>query len=343
MRIVPFFVFIIMDYNDLVEKFNNGDLEVEKYFNDYQTFFSILKKRGLMSEIDPKNASDGEQWQNEYLIWLYHNDKESFTKWTLSLLTDVVFKDGVYYLDTDDRSDLAKLFCGGNRNDISRDTIENILSGDSDWEPYWDTTDNVYRDVIEELNKDNLKRLGEYIVDSLKDVAIEPETDILYEIAEEQGNPEEARITYDNVGKVIGSEETMKFLFNNGLEDLESELYSIHSNSYNSAYEDEVWKSVMNELGTYFVGYGEFVMRPHRYKKDTQVQNFIIPIANFESDIVGFLQDGKGYGSSGTLEYWGSYLGMMEDWSDCLSVHSPDYPDFSEVVKSINEIFGDYI
>ena len=343
MRIVPFFVFIIMDYNDLVEKFNNGDLDVEMYFNDYDTFFKILKKKGLMGEIDPKNAVDGEQWQNEYLIWLYYNDKESFTKWTLSLLTDVVFKDGVYYLDTDDRSDLAKLFCDGNRNDISRDTIENILSGESYWEPYYDTTDNVYRDVIEELNEDNLKRLGEYIVDSLKDVGIKPETEILDEIAEEQGNPEEARITYDNVGRVIGSEETMEFLFNNGLEDLKSELYSIHSNSYNSAYEDEVWKSVMNELGTYFVGYGEFVMRPHRYKKDTQVQNFIIPIANFESDVVGFLQDHKGYGNSGSLEYWGSYLSMMGDWSDCLSVHSPDYPNSSEVDKNINEMFRDYI
>jgi len=343
MRIVPFFVFINMDYNDLVEKFNNGDLEVEKYFNDYETFFSILKRRGLMSEIDPKNATDGEQWQNEYLIWLSHNDKESFTKWTLSLLNDVVFKDGVYYLDTDDRSDLSKLFCGGNRNDISSDTIENILSGDSDWDPFWDTTDDVYRDVIEELNEDNLKRLGEYIVDSLKDVGIEPETGILYEIAEEQGNPEEVRITYDNVGKVIGSEETMKFLFNNGLEDLKSELYSLHSNAYNGAYESEIYERIWNELSTYFVGHGEFVMRPHRYKKDTQVQNFIIPIANFESDIVGFLQDNKGYGNSGTLEYWGSYLGMMGDWSDCLSVHSPDYADWSEVVKSINEIFGDYI
>jgi hypothetical protein len=332
-----------MDYNDLIEKFNNGDLEVEKYFNDYETFFSVLKKRGLMGEIDPKNAVDGEQWQNEYLIWLAENDKESFYKWVPMLLNDVVIKDGIAYLDTDDRSDLAKLFCGGNRNDISRDTIENILSGDSDWDPFWDTTDDVYRDVIEELNEDNLKRLGEYIVDSLKDVGIEPETGILSEIAEEQGNPEEARITYDNVGKVIDSEETMDYLFENELEGLKSELYSLHSSAYNSAYESEVWERVMNELGTYFVGYGEFVMRPHRYKKDTQVQNFIIPIANFESDIVGFLQDGKGYGSSGTLEYWGSYLGMMEDWSDCLSVHSPDYPDFSEVVKSINEIFGDYI
>jgi len=309
-----------MDFNDLVEKFNNGDLDVKQYFNDYETFFNILKKRGLMSEIDPNNATDGEEWQNEYLIWLYHNDKDAFTKWVLSLVNDVVYKDGVYYLDVDDRSELSKLFCDRGRNDISRDTIESILSGESDWEPYWDTTDNLYRDVIEELNEDNLKRLNEYIVETLEGMGIEPETEILSEIAEEQGNPNEARITYDNVVKLVNSEETMNYLF-----------------------ENEVWQSVMNELGTYFIGNGEFVMRPHRYKKDTQVQNFVIPIANFESDIVGFLEDGRGYGNTGTLEYWGSYLGMMEDWSDCLSVHSPDYPDFREVDKNINEMFRDYI
>lgn len=332
-----------MDFNDIVEKFNNGDLDVEKYFNDYETFFSVLKKRGLMSEIDPRNATDSDEWQNEYLIWLSHNDKNAFYKWVLTLLNDVVIKDGVVYLDVDDRSELSKLFCDRGRNDISRDTIENILSGESDWEPYYNTTDNVYRDVIEELNDDNLKRLGEYIISNLDGQSIEPETELLSEIAEEQGNPEQAYITFDNVFKVINSEETMDYLFDNGLEDLKSELYSIHSNSYNSAYENDVWKSIMNELGTHFVGYGEFVSRPHKYKKDTTVQNFIIPIANFESDIVGFLEDGKDYGNSGTLDYWGSYLSMMGDWADCLSVHSPDYPDSSEVDKNINEMFRDYI
>jgi len=332
-----------MDFNDLVEKFNNGDLDVKQYFNDYETFFNILKKRGLMGEIDPKDATDGEEWQNEYLIWLYHNDKDAFNKWVLSLVNDVVYKDGIYYLDVDDRSELCKLFCDGGRNDISRDTIESILSGESDWEPYWDTTDNVYRDVVEELNEDNLKRLNEYVVSSLEGIGIEPETEILSEIAEEQGNPEVAYVTLENVAKVINSEETMDYLFKGELSDLKSELYSIHSGAYNNAYESEVWQSVMNELGTYFIGNGEFVTRPHRYKKDTQVQNFVIPIANFESDIVGFLEDGRGYGGSSTLEYWGSYLGMMEDWSDCLSVHSPDYPDFQEVEKNINEYFRDYI
>ena len=259
------------------------------------------------------------------------------------MVNDVVYKAGIYYLDVDDRSELCKLFCDGGRNDISRDTIESILSGESDWEPYWDTTDNVYRDVVEELNEDNLKRLNEYVVSSLEGIGIEPQTEILSEIAEEQGNPEVAYVTLENVAKVINSEETMDYLFKGELSDLKSELYSIHSGAYNNAYESEVWQSVMNELGTYFIGNGEFVTRPHRYKKDTQVQNFVIPIANFESDIVGFLEDGRGYGGSSTLEYWGSYLGMMEDWSDCLSVHSPDYPDFQEVERNINEYFRDYI
>lgn len=331
-----------MDFNDIVEKFNNGDLDVEKYFNDYETFFSILKKRGLMSEIDPYNATDSDQWQNEYLLWLYHNDKEAFNKWVPSLLNDVVVKDGVYYLDTDDRSELSKLFCDG-RNDISRDTIENILSGESDWEPYWDTTDNVYRDVVEELNPDNIKHLGEYIVSHLEGKEIEPETELLSDIAVSQGT-DNPTINYENVIQIINDEETLTYLWNNEyLEDLKGELYSIHSSSYNNAYEDTVWEEIWSELGTYFIGHGEFVTRPHRYKKDTEVQNFVIPIANFESNVADFLLDNKGYGNTGTLSYWGSYIGILAEWADCLSVHSPDYPDSSKVDRNINELFKDYI
>lgn len=341
MEIAPFFVFIHMDFNDIVEKFNNGDLEVKKYFNDYETFFSILKKRGLMSEIDPNNAADSEEWQNEYLLWLYHNDNAAFDKWVPSLLNDVVYKDGVYYLDVDDRSELSKLFCDG-RNDISRSTIESILSGESDWDPYWNTTDDVYRDVVEELNEDNLKLLGEYIVSNLEGKEIEPETELLSDIATSQGT-ENPTINYENVAQIIRDEETLKYLWDTGLPELHGELYSIHNNAYNNAYEDTVWESVWNELSTYFIGRGEWVSRPHRYKKDTEVQHFVIPIANFESDIVGFLEDNKGYGGTGTLEYWGSYIDILKESADCLGVRSPDYPDFQKVDKNINELFTDYI
>jgi hypothetical protein len=297
-----------------------------------------------MGEIDPKNASDGEEWQNEYLLWLYDNDRENYYKWIPSLLDDVIFENGQAYLEVSDRGDLAKLFCDGHRYDLSRDTIENILSGDSDvWEHYWDTTDNVYRDVIEELTPDNDKRLGKYIVDTLNGQQISAETDELQLIATEQGHPEYAVITMENVKRIIDNEETMKELLDNQLSDLKNELYSIHNSAYNSAYESQVWDEIWSELETYFEGHGEWVTRPHPYKKNTEIQYFKIPITNFEKDVNDYLFNAKGWGNSGTLEYHGSYLEIMREDRDCLSAQAPDYPDSRRVDKNINEFFKEYI
>ena len=333
-----------MDVKDFLEMFNNNELDVEKYFNNYANWFSILKKRGLMGEIDPRNASDGEDWQNKYLLWLYDNDRENYYKWIPSLLDDVIFENGQAYLEVSDRGDLAKLFCDGHRYDLSRDTIENILSGDSDvWEHYYETTDNVYRDVIEELTPENGKRLGKYIVETLNGQQISAETDELQLIATEQGHPEYAEITLENVKRIIDDEETMKELLDNQLNDLKSELYSIHGSAYNSAYESQVWDEIWSELETYFKGNGEWITKPHPYKKNTEIQYFKIPIRNFEKDVNDYLFNAKGWGNSGTLEYHGSYLEIMREDRDCLSAQAPDYPDSRRVDKNINEFFKEYI
>ncbi len=49
-----------MTFEEIVDDFNNGDLDVKQYFNDYHTFFNILKKRGYMSMVDP-TARDSEE------------------------------------------------------------------------------------------------------------------------------------------------------------------------------------------------------------------------------------------------------------------------------------------
>lgn len=334
-----------MTFEEIIDDFNNGELDVEKFFNDYQTFFSVLKKRGLMSQIDV-TADGADEWQNEYLIWLYGNDKEKFHKDVVTLLNDdlEIDENGKIFLETNDRGELSRLFCSG-RNEISRDIIEQILSGDGDvWEPYWNTTDDVYRDVIEELTPENDKRLQEYIIDTLKDKKIAPETEELELIASEQGHPEYSLVIPENVKRIIDDKETMDYLFENDLEDLKSELYSIHSNSYNSAYETEVWNDIWSKIEEYFDGDGEWVERPHTYKKDTMVQIFKIPVAsNFDDIILDYLNDNKDGGSRGILEYWGSYISVLAESVDCLNVYPPDYPDSGEVDKNINEYFKDYI
>lgn len=331
-------------WDDIVEKFNNNDLDVQKYFNDYETFFNVLKKRGLMGEVDPKNASDGSIWQNEYLLWLYENDKENYYKWVPSLLTDVIIENGKAYLEISDRGDLSNLFCDGHRYDLSRDTIENILSGDGDfYEHYHDTTDNVYRDVIEELTPENDRRLQEYVVDMLKGQQISSETSELELIASEQGHPEYVEVNMENVKRIIDDEETMEELLDDQLSDLKGELYSIHSSAYNSAYESSVYNSIWSELETYFEGHGEWISKPHPYKKNTQIQYFKIPIRDFDLQVNEYLFNNKGYGNSGTLEYHGGFIEIMKEDRDCLSVQPPDYPDSDEVDKNINSYFQDYL
>jgi len=333
-------------WEDILERFNNNDLNVPKYFNDYETFFSILKKRGLMSEVDPKNAAGSEHWQNEYLLWLYNNDKENYYNWVLELLgNEVTIENGIPYLEISDRSDLAKLFCNSNRNDLSQETIFSILRGDGDiWDRNWDTTNDVYEDVIKELNPKNLNSLYERIIYELKDEEVSPETELLELIADEQVHPEYVIVTNENIVRIVDDEETMKYLLKEDLSDLRSDLYSVHSNSYNSAYENEVYDSIMSELKEYFdIDKAQWIYKPHPYKKETNVEYFKVPIFNFDDIINDYLENNKNYGNSGTIEYHGSLTYLIADDKECLSARAPDYPDFREINRNINEYFPDYI
>jgi hypothetical protein len=332
-----------MDINDIIEKFNNNDLNVEKYFNDYETFFNMLKKRGLMGEVDPKNADGGEHWQNDYLLWLYENDRENYYKWIQTLLGDVVIENGKAYLEITDRGDLSNLFCKNDRNGLSRDSVESILNGDSDWEPYWNTTEDVYSDVIEELTPENDKRLQEYIVNILEGQEVTGLSDELQLIASEQGHPDYVKVNMENVKRIVDDKESMNELLNGPLDELKSELYSIHSSSYNAAYEDDIYRSIWYELQPYVIGPGEWLTKPHPYKKNTEIQYNKLPLTDFENDINDYLKNNRGYGSSGTLEYHGSFITIMAEDRDCLSIHVPDYPDSRKVDKNINEYFKDYI
>lgn len=338
-----FLYLYVMDINDIIEKFNNNDLNVEKYFNDYETFFNMLKKRGLMGEVDPKNADGGEHWQNDYLLWLYENDRENYYKWIQTLLGDVVIENGKAYLEITDRGDLARLFCKNDRNGLSRDSVESILNGDSDWEPYWNTTEDVYSDVIEELTPENDKRLQEYIVNILEGQEVTGLSDELQLIASEQGHPDYVEVNMENVKRIVDDKESMNELLNGPLDELKSELYSIHSSSYNAAYEDDIYRSIWYELQPYVIGSGEWITKPHPYKKNTEIQYNKLPLTDFENDINDYLKNNRGYGSSGTLEYHGSFITIMAEDRDCLSIHVPDYPDSRKVDKNINEYFKDYI
>lgn len=330
----------------LVNDFNDNDHDsIIDNFGDIESFFEILKKKDLFHLIDPE-ADGSEYWVNTYLIYLYDSDyKEMFYDYVISYLDDVEMKGGKFYFSNRNREELAQVFCDNQRNTSSRDIAERILDNDADYfEPFDDTTNDVYRDVIGELNDKNLQKLGELIVFELKDEKISSETELLENIAQEQNHPEFAIIDQTNVQGVIDDEETMNYLLINHLGEMKSNLYSVHHSSYNTAYNDGLWNEIWSELQTYFIGEGSFIQKATstRFPEKT-VEHFEIEIRHFESNILEYLKNNKGYGNTGTLNYQGSYTNILKEDFDCLNLSFNDYPDYRTVDKYINELFNDYL
>jgi hypothetical protein len=252
-------------------------------------------------------------------------------------------EDGKIYLDIADRSELSELFCTRGRNTLSIAQVANLLRGDSEyWFDY--STNDIYRDVISELNPKNMKILEQHIVDSLKNVEVEPKTELLRELSKEQGSADLVKIDSSIISDIIDDEDTINYLLENYLDELNGNLNSLHSQAYTTAYEDQMHSAVMNELQEYFDGYGEFYSRPHSFKKNTMTERFRIPVAsNFNDIIMDYLDQGKNSLSRGSLEYFGSYISLVQDSQDCLSVYPDDYPDSSKVDTLVNELFTDYI
>jgi len=329
-----------MDFQVLIDDLHDGGDLAKSFFGDFQTFFAVLDKRGYLDQLDIEDS----EIQNELLLFLKKSYPQQYNQFIMDKLTDLeIDEDGRVFLDLSDQSDLAELFCDSPRNGLSRSMVEEILNGEFDnWFDY--TTDSVYDDVISELTPKNHKILADYIVNSLQNTQISPETEVLSEIAIEQGHPEYVTIDSSVVETILDDKETMSHLLSEELQYLNNNLDSIHSNAYSSAYESASIDSIWSELQEYVEGKGQFYSIPHRFKKDTMTQRFTIPVSsNFHGIIEDYLRDKANRGNRGLLEYYGSYISLLADNFDCLTVHGPDYPDYREIKNNINEIFTDYL
>ena len=327
-----------------IDKFNEGDTDFIEHMNGFGTFLKMLEKRGLINELDFNQIYDSE-YENEFLIFLYNHNNDEFWNIVSNYLSDLKIENGVPTIVVNEPGEFANLFCSN--RDIGTDTIEALLNGEYDSHSYgwssYDLTDDVYRDVIEELTKENLLYLKEYIIKSLEGKQIEPYTELLEDYAQQQGHPEYVIIDQSNIDQVVDNSETMNELMDNELDELKGELYNIYGSAYNNAYEEELYEDVWNELETYFEK-GQWISKPHPYKENTSVETYTTKANDIDSIILDFLEQNKGhYGAYGSLEYYGSLMSVISETRDCLSFHPSDYPDSRLVDKNINMYFGDYI
>jgi hypothetical protein len=328
------------DIDDLIEEFNDGDTEkILTYFGDFETFFRAVDRRGKVSEIS-LNTGYSDEYENELLLYFYENDIDKFYHWCKIYLDDIEYENGKVYCIRPNASDFAVLYC--DNRDVSRSTIESLLDGEADFDWYDDGDVDVFNYVIEELNEKNLKELKHRFVVELTGIQVSPETQLLEEIAEEQGHSDSVTVDSSNIDRIFRDKITIEYLLEDELDsEIENELARIYNMSNNTAIESEYYKEVWGELtDDYFNGEPDWVTRNHTYKKDTRVPMVKLEIRNFDGIITDYLRANKKYGASGTLSYPGSYLELLRNEIDCLSVRFPDYPSHPE--KYINEYFSDY-
>ena len=341
-------------YLKYVNQFNDGDFDsLLPFFDSMENILKFFHKKNLLQYVDPFD-SNLDDYQNEILNYLINvlGDKEILNK-CISDLSDVTVKEDGYYLQISDREDLADLFYGGARG-LARDVAKAVLGEDNDMFERWgNTTDDIYRDVVEELNPENIELLKTYILDRLTNwkIEVDDETpDLFQNYVEDDGF---FYLTPENVGDVIGDEESFMYLIDNDyLGDLSGELYSVHSNAYNNAYETEVYNDVISELETFFdMKSAKWESIPSRYNSEKLIEYYSIKfnpneVVNFikkyvaDTNLWGYYQN--------NINNLGSWLNMMNELmgngdESYLDFRIPDYADSSLVDKYINEMFGDYI
>ena len=318
----------------------------DKEFGNDPELFNYLGENGFLENVTYKDLEP--TIQNYYLIWLLEKDSTTGLKFICDdILSDVEIRSDGYWLKLAGREELAEFFKSYSRETSPQDLASQVLGEEGlDYGRFWDTTQDVYNDVIEELDDANTEILKKYILKHIgnQDLNIENySADFFHELMKSQGREDFFQITDNDVKSLIDDSEAMNELLDGDLFELKGELYSIHSNAYNGAYESEVYDSVTKGLDEYFSSPIDEVQK--QIGEKTRYIPYI-KISDFYGNVMTFLNEYKGW--TETLDHMGSYTELMKQLFhdgtyEPINFRIPDYPDWGRIERSINEVFPDYI
>ena len=334
-------------FKKVVQMFNDGEWEetLQQHFVTLENFLKIVKKSGLIKMIDPFSR-ELEEEQNELLHYMLQtsNREEIINEIIRRYLSDITIENGKIMCDFQSMSDLSEFFGQSMRSYNYNTIVKNIFGeGDNDYD-FYDTTDNVYRDVVNVLNSDNLNYLKNIILKKLDGVKIELDSSSsnwMEEESEKQEHKEYIMINSLNIDNVIKDEDTMIWLFGDVLDDIKVDLYSIQNTAYQSAVQSELYENIVNELNNFFVWKNKDEYKHgKRYRFKIEVKPNV-----FEDVIESYLLNNIGYHAN--LDYYGSFeellKGNFKNGEGLLTFQVPEYADYTLTKKYINEFFKDYI
>ena len=340
-----------LSIEDVLNRISDGDTDIIEYMGGMENVFKIALKKGVLEDIQWWDTEWGD-YENVIILALLNSDDPEIRKKTYEnvkvhlINSDLDKISDEWYIVLDSLSDLNELFVRADQH-----TVEEVFSEDY-WEPFgWDSTDDVYRDVIEELTPENLTLFKQRFSSEIVGQVVNPSyTDILQDICEESEScdGESLTITQEMIDKIMGDEKTTKYLLKKYLDDIRSDLYNIHHDAYNSAYVDTCYDEIWSELSPYFVQ-GSNIWKDYSSPNSSRQRSKVLLKITDEIDKV--IYDWVSTNKQETyndyfMSYHGKYLEILritlDDSGSKLSVSFPDYPDYRKVDNLINQNFINY-
>ena len=340
---------------------SNSTEDIYKFINlylngDSDEFFKLLDKFGIIND-DKIYELLIESTPMTYLSHKYNSNPKQTVNYIINeYFGDIKEINGRYILELGEREDLSLFFKKDGGRDISSKELAEKILGEDWWEPFYDSLQDVYDEVIEVLTPENLNILANKINDELSGSKVEPETSLLEDIAEDQGHPDYVELSVDLLLNTIFEEkESTKYILNREAVDTSSELYSLYHNAYNSAYVDEKWEQVSNELKSLLSidNMGEWQTKTVKgYDgKERKINNYFIDVTNIVDESIKETLDSRYVDDyRNEFEYYGSFESFIEYIINediieggSISIGYYDYPDSSKVDEYINDFFRDYI
>ena len=340
-----------LSIEDVLNRISDGDTDIIEYMGGMENVFKIAVKKGALQDIQWWDSVWGD-YENVIILALLNSDDPEIRKKTYEnvkvhlINSDLDKIDNEWYIVLDSLSDLNELFVRSDQH-----TVEEVFSEDF-WEPFgWNSSDDIYRDVIEELTPENLTLFKQRFSSEIVGQVVDPTyTCLLDQMCEESEScdGESLTITQEMIDKIMGDEKTTKYLLKKYLDDIRSDLYNIHHDAYNSAYVDTCYDEIWSELSLYFVQ-GSNIWKDYSSPNSSKKRFKVLLKVTDEIDKV--IYDWVSTNKKETytdffMSYHGKYLDVLritlDDSGNKLSVNFPDYPDYRKVENLINQNFINY-
>jgi hypothetical protein len=347
---------------DLVDKFNNNEVDLDflnSFVGGLDNFINILSKKGWLHLINPF-AEGAKEIQNSLFYVFYKNDKNFVWKIVDNFLSDIVKIDGEYYYDTTS-GELSEYFYQG-RNDVSQETIKSILDFDYNQDWYGDLTNDEYGDVYSDLTPENKDIVDQEIIKELKSMGRLDNnrwsSDLIGKIATEQGHEDYVELNDEVIMRIIKDDKSLKYLINQELDDVRTNLYNIYSMCYTDTLTDEWHDDIMNGLVGFVIDeptMEEYEYKKHGWDKDgnravktAYGKRYKATKAVYDK-VVTWLESNHKHDNEydDTIEYLGSFYNLMKDMIDDgdvdqLRINLSEYPDYRKIHNCINDNVTSY-